>query len=53
VLDPHGLEGLGQAHGWQDGGEAPRQPRLASARRAEQEHVGGFWTVDSRMLGVE
>jgi hypothetical protein len=39
AVDARGLEGFRQAHRRQDGGEPPRQPRLARPRGAEQEEI--------------
>jgi hypothetical protein len=39
AMDACGFNGFGEGHGWQDGGESPRQHRLARPRRAEQEDV--------------
>jgi hypothetical protein len=40
TMDACRLNGFGQGHRRQDGGESPGQPRLAGPRRAEQEDVG-------------
>jgi hypothetical protein len=40
TMDACGLNGFGQGHRRQDGGQSPGQHRLASPRRAEQEDVG-------------
>jgi hypothetical protein len=39
AMDARGLDGLGQGQRRQDGGEPPRQPRLARPRRAEHQDV--------------
>jgi hypothetical protein len=39
AMEAGGLEGFGERHRRQDGGEPPRQPRLPSPRGAEQEEV--------------
>ena len=39
-MDARRLDGFAQGHRRQDGGESPRQHRLASPRGAEQEDVG-------------
>ena len=41
TVDADGLDGFGQAHRRQDGGEPPRQHRLPHPRRAEEEDVVG------------
>src|SRR5262245_10773328 len=41
TMDAGGLDGFGQGHCRQDGGESPGQHRLASPRGAEQEHIMG------------
>jgi hypothetical protein len=38
-MDACGLNGFGQGHRRQDGGESPCQHRLASPRGAEQEEI--------------
>jgi hypothetical protein len=40
-MDTRRLDGLGEGHGWQDGGESPCQHRLARPRGAEQEDIMG------------
>jgi hypothetical protein len=39
TADAHGLEGFRQDHRRQNGGEAPRQHRLARPRRAEEQDI--------------
>ena len=39
AVDARGLNGLGEGHRRQHGGEPPGQHRLARPRRAEQEHI--------------
>jgi hypothetical protein len=39
AVEARGLEGLGQAHRRQEGGEPPRQPRRARPRGAEHEEI--------------
>jgi hypothetical protein len=41
LVDAGGLDGFGQGHGRENGGEPPCQPRHARAWRAEEEHVWG------------
>ena len=41
TVDARGLDGLGEGHRRQDGGEPPCQHRLARPRRAEQQEVMG------------
>ena len=41
TVEARGLEGVGQAHRRQDGGEPPRQPRLPRPRRAEHQEIWG------------
>ena len=41
TVDPRGLNRLGEGHRRQDGGEPPRQHRLARTRGAEQEDIMG------------
>jgi hypothetical protein len=52
--DVRGLKGFCQGHGWQDGGESPRQDRRARLPPAEKAQVigqspGRSWTVPSRV----
>jgi hypothetical protein len=39
AVDPRGLDGLGQRHGRQNGGQPPRQHGGARPRRADEEDV--------------
>jgi hypothetical protein len=39
TVDARGLDGFSQAHGWQDGGEAPGQHRFARPWRSQEEDV--------------
>jgi hypothetical protein len=39
TVDPRHLDGLGEGHRGQDGGEPARQPRLARVQRSEAQEV--------------
>jgi hypothetical protein len=39
AMDARGVDGLGEGHGRQDGGEPPGQPRRARPWRTEKEDV--------------
>jgi hypothetical protein len=56
AVDTRGLDGLGQGHRWQDGGEPPCEHRLARPRVAEQEEImvttPAFASACPKILGM-